>query len=113
MSRTTIPRMRGVDIPWPPVTAPVPGPAGPSAVGFHTADGSLLTTVVTPWDIGPWATPVLMSMQPCGSSPTVQASGALAMPTGCGLQVSSQVLTSLPLQLAGPFRHTICDQPVE
>src|SRR5262245_44608291 len=113
MSRTTIPRIRGLDIPWPPVTAPLPGPAGPSAVLFHTAEGSFPTTVVTPCDTGPWATPVLMSMQPCGSSPTVQVSGALAMPTDCGLHVSSQFLMSLPLQLAGPFRQTICDQPVE
>src|SRR4029453_11940773 len=48
MSRTTIPRIRGLDIPCPPVTAPLPGPAGPVAVGFHTAEESCPTTVVTP-----------------------------------------------------------------
>src|SRR5262245_7681550 len=112
MSRTTMLRIRGDAIPSPPVTAPMPGPAGPSAVGFHTA-ASDATRSFTPAATGPTTPPDLTSMQPCGSSPTVHGLEAVAMPTGWGLQVVIQPPTSEPPQFAGPFRQTSCDQPVE
>src|SRR5262245_25148351 len=113
MSITASARIRGLDIPCPPVTAPLPGPLGPSAVPFHTAEESVATTLSTPAFTCPTTPPDLISMQPCGSSPTVHGLLAVAMPTACGLQVVNQLPISLPPQLAGPFKQTSCDQPVE